>query len=775
MDAARQLFRMSLGRRLPTTTGALPVDGVHEPLLIRRDAYGVPCIRAATDADAWFGLGFCHGQDRSFQLESLLRVARGTLAEIVGAEGLPIDRLSRRIGFTRDVDVQLGMLRPDIRDAFEAYARGINAGRTAGVERKAHEFALLFTEPTPWRGADVVTMARLQSFFFAFNADAELARLKILTEDGPEALAALDPANPDWLPVSSPPGSLAAPAVDRLAEDLGAFAHLLVAGGGSNGWALAPSRTESGRPILANDPHLPPLLPSPWYLAQLATPSWTVAGASYVGAPVLPVAHNGFCAWGVTAGLVDNTDLFIERMGPDGRSVLEGDTYVPCTVRREEIRVRGGARVLEEVVETARGPVVGPALDGEVGAVSIKVFWLGNLPIEGLLAVHKAAGFEEFRQLFARWPAPAFNVMYADRAGTIGWQLVGAVPRRKKGWGVIPLPGWDAEAGWEDEPVPFDQMPFVADPGGGFVATANNPPHAPGAQPFLGVDFIDAYRLGRIVQMLGDRPRWDVPSVQRMQHDVQSLPWEELRATVLAAAAGSPDAEQAGRLLEAWDGRVAADSPGAAVFELFVAELSRRVARAKARRSAPYALGKGFAMLLPATTFSFRRVGHLVRLLRQQPEGWFAHSWQEEVAQALAATVRTLRGTFGDDPAGWAWGRIRPLTLRHPVGDRKPLDRVFNLGPFPFGGDANTIVQAAVEPLDPLANPGYIPSLRAVFDVGAWEESRFVLPSGQSGNPLSPHYDDQLPLWRSGRSIPVAFAEHEVERAAVDVLQLLPR
>jgi penicillin G amidase len=775
MDVARRLFRLSLGRRLPTTNGAVSVSGIHGPLLIRRDAYGVPCVRATTDADAWFGLGFCHGQDRSFQLESLLRVARGTLAEILGQAGLPIDRLSRRIGFARDVDVQLGMLRPDIRDGCEAYARGINAGRAVGVEDKAHEFALLFAEPTLWRGSDVMTMARLQSFFFAFNADAELARLKILTEDGPEVLAALDPANPDWLPVSSPPGSLAGPAVDRLAEDLGAFAHLLGGGGASNGWALAPSRTETGRPILANDPHLPPLLPSPWYLAQLATPGWTLAGASYVGAPVFPVAHNGFCAWGITAGLVDNTDLFLERMGPDGRSVLEGEGYVPCAVSREEIRVRGGRPVVEEVATTARGPVVGPALEGEVGAVSMKVFWLDPLPIEGLLRAHKAGSFEEFRELFARWPAPAFNVMYADRSGTIGWQLVGAVPRRKKGWGVFPLPGWDPGAGWEDEPVPFPQMPYVADPEGGFVATANNPPHAPGSEPFLGVDFIDGYRIGRIVQLIGERPRWDVPSAQRMQLDVQSLPWAELRETVLAAATGSPDAELAGGLLEAWDGRVAADSTGAAVFELFVAELSRRVVRAKARRSASYALGKGFALLLPATTFSFRRVGHLVRLLREKPEGWFAHPWEAEVAQALAATVRSLRAGFGDEPSAWAWGRIRPLTLRNPVGDRKPLDKVFNLGPFPFGGDANTIAQGAIEPLDPLANPGYIPSLRAVFDVGAWQESRFVLPGGQSGNPLSPHYDDQLPLWRSGRSIPIAFTEHEVERAATSVLQLLPK
>jgi penicillin G amidase len=780
LDAARTLFGLALGRRLPVTHGTLSVPGTDGAILIRRDDHGIPHIQATSDDDAWYGIGFCHGQDRCFQLESLLRVARGTLSELVGRDGIPVDRLARRIGFVQGIDEQLASLRPHARAACEAYARGVNAGATLGLPRRPHEFALLARNRTPWRAADVIAMAKLLAFFFAFNADTELARLKILTEDGRDALTELDPAYPDWMPVSSPPGALAGKAVDRLAEDLGEFTELLGGGGASNGWAIAGSRTLSGRPILANDPHFPPMLPSPWYLAHLSAPEWSLTGASYVGSPVFPVASNGFCAWGMTAALIDTTDLFIERMGPDGASVAEaaedgGATkFVPCRVRREEIRVRGGRNVVEEVVETPRGPVVGPALDGEVGAISFKVFWLEPRPIDGLFGVHRARSFEEFRGLFEQWPAPAFNVMYADTSGTIGWQLIGEVPTRRKGWGTIPLSGSDLGAGWDPEPVPFDRMPHVADPEGGFVATANNAPHAGGQEPFLGVDFADGYRLARIVEMIRERPKWDVPGVQRMQLDHAALPWEEMRDTVLAAASDDPDARAAAELLAAWDGRAEADRTGAAVFELFVAELSRRVVRARAKRSARYALGEGFALLLPITTFSVRRVGHLVRLLREQPEGWFDRSWAEEISDALAATVRGLRSAFGEDPSAWAWGTIRPLTLRHPVGDRKPLDRIFNIGPFPFGGDANTVVQAAVNPLDPLANPGYIPSLRAVFDVGEWEASRFVLPSGQSGNPLSPHYDDQLALWRSGRSLPIAVTEREVERATTSILQLLP-
>jgi penicillin amidase len=227
-------------------------------------------------------------------------------------------------------------------------------------------------------------------------------------------------------------------------------------------------------------------------------------------------------------------------------------------------------------------------------------------------------------------------------------------------------------------------------------------------------------------------------------------------------------------MLKAWDGLVAADSAGATVFEFFLAEMGRRIVEAKAPRAARWILGKGFAPLFPYSMLSMRRVGHLVRVVREQPEGWFERPWQEEMADALAAVIRTLRERYGTDLEQWSWGRVRPLTLRHSVGERAPLDRVFNRGPFAWGGDANTVGQAAADPADPTANPLAIASLRMVVEVGNWDASRFVLPGGQSGNPLSPHYDDLLSLWQRGEGVPIAWSPTKVEQATRSILRLVP-
>ena len=775
MSWQRLLFRLLLGARLPLARGTLLLDAIERPARITRDRWGIPHIEAETDHDAWFALGFCHGQDRAFQVEMLYRVTTGRMAELAGRDALPIDRLARRVGFVQAARAQLALSPPDLRSMLEAYVAGVHAGATRGLRRVPHEFVLLRGRPTRWTAADALAVIGLQSFLLASNWDVELARYKVLLADGPDALAALDPTYPEWLPVTTPSGATAGPAVDRLAEDLAAFREASQPGGASNNWAVAAARTATGRPILANDPHLGATLPPHWYLAHVRTPGWAIAGASFVGGPAFPAGHNGHAAWGITAGLVDNTDLFIEEIGPDGTSVRQGDGFMQCELRDERIEVRGRGPVVERVLVTPRGPIVGPALDAEAGAVSLCATWLRARPVEGLLRLHEVRSFAEFRRCFERWPVLPLNMVYADAGGTTGWQLTGEAPRRRGGNNAFPLPGASNAVGWEAESVPFDQMPHVQDPPEGFVATANAKPAQDGAGPHLGFDWLDGYRLERVAAVLAERADWDVAATAALQLDVLSGPWRDLRDVVLAAPRSAPDTAAALQLLRTWDGRMSADSPAAAVFELFLAEIARRVARAKAPNSYEWVLGRGFHPLLaPHTAFLARRTGHLVRLLREQPEGWFPRPWAEEIAHALAAAVETLRGRFGADPRRWSWGRVRPVMLVHAVGQRRPMNRVFNLGPFPWGGDTNTVAQASVDLLDPAANPGYIASLRVVIDVGAWENSRFVLPGGQSGNPMSPHYADQLPLWRHGAGIPIPWSEAAVRAAAVDTLELTP-
>ncbi|HEX2193684.1 MAG TPA: penicillin acylase family protein [Candidatus Limnocylindria bacterium] len=751
------------------------VAGVSAPIRIRRDRWAIPHVDAASAADAWFGLGFCHAQDRTFQLELMLRIGRGTLAELVGRGGVVADRMSRRLGFGRVATVQLPLLADSVRAALDAYVGGVNAGLAVGLGRRPLEFALLRARPSHWRPEDVLAFAGLQAFALSANWDTELARLKVLLDDGPDALMALDPRPPEALPVTVPVGAQVGPAIDRLAADVRAFLSVAPPGGGSNNWALAGSRTATGAPLLANDPHLAPRLPAPWYLAHLRCPEWEVAGASFVGAPVLPAAFNGHAAWGITAALTDQSDLFVEELASDGRGVRGPDGWQRCEVRDEVIAVRGGADVVERVVVTPRGPLIGPLLDGSPAAVSLSAVWLQGLPIRGFLDTVAARDFDSFRAPFAEWPGPALNIVYADRDGHIGYQLVGQLPRRRGGNGTLPLPAWLPRAAWESDLVPFADMPCALDPEPGFVASANNRPVPDGTGPFLGADFMDGYRQARIVEALRDDDAWDVAACQRLQLDVECLPWRSLRSMLLGISPPDDPARLGLELLRAWDGRVAVDSAAASVYEAWLAEMSERVARAKAPSAWRYALGAGFGDLVPLTSLHTAAVGRLVGVLDERPDGWFADGWEAQAAAALSAAVKRLRREHGPDPAAWSWGRLRTLTLRHPMGDQPMLAPTFNLGPVPFPGDTSTPLQAASGPLNTFGNPGFLPNLRAVVDLADADAGRWSLAGGQSGNPLSPHYRDLFEVWLRGDGVPIAFGAEAVAAASVNELRLEPR
>lgn len=774
MNLARDVFRWLFGRRLPTTNGEITINGIRSAITIRRDRYGIAYVGAENDADAWFGLGFCHGQDRAFQLERYLRIVRGTLSEVVGPSGLPVDRVSRRIGLARAAQGQIRAMDRESQTLLQAYAGGINAGSTRGCRRPAHEFSLLRIHPTQFKPADCLAIANLLSLFNATNWDCELARLKVLTEHGPEAVLALDHISAEGIQSEQVSITGMSRAVENLDKDLAQFTALVGRGGGSNNWVLAPSRTSSGRPLLANDPHLPAFLPSYWYLAHVRTPEWAVAGASFAGAPAFLIGHNGTAAWGVTTGMVDNTDLYLEQIGPDGRSVRRGDEFVPCPVRQEIIRVKGGEPVVEEVLETPRGPIVGPALLGEVGAISFQATWLQPRPISGLFRIHRARSFDEFRRAFEQWPVSSYNLVYADIHGDIGWQLIGDTPKRKKGRGTIPLPGWDPEAGWEEEPVPFKEMPHADNPAGGILATANNKPETGPDAPYLGIDFDEGYRVERIMEVLQTRRDWDVAGMQALQMDLSCLPWRELRSVVLALPQTGPVLDRALSLLKAWDGFLHPSSPAAALFEFFLSEMARRIALVKAPNAVRWVLGEGFSELAPLTTLIVRRTRHLVNLARTQPSGWFERSWPEEMADALSSAMAHLEETYGKEIDKWAWGRVRPLVL-DPLGRMPgPLARVFRIGPVPLGGDCNTLAAAVGDPQNPTASPITIPTLRMVLDVGNWDQSKFSLPCGQSGNPCSPHYDDLLPLWLKGDGVAIAWSDEAVKESAQECLKLTP-
>lgn len=773
MDPIKLAFRALLGRRLPVTSGTLQVSGIEQPVTIRRDGYGVPYIEAQTDADAWYGLGFCQGQDRAFQIETLVRVCRGTVSELVGPGALQLDRLSRRIGFHHYAKQQIELVHPEIRTSLEAFARGVNDGNTAGCRQRAHEFALLRARPMPVGIADV--LAGLKYVAFSLSTWSEkLSRLIVLREDGPEAVSALADSYAPWLRASVPVGAPAGPALNRLASDLAQLAEVLGWQGGSNAWAVGASRTATGRPILANDPHLGATVPPPWYLAHVRTPHWAIAGAVYLGSPAFGAGHTDVSAWGATAGLVDNIELYLEHIGGDGRSVRGRDGWVPCEVRRETICVKGRPPVVEEILVTPRGPVISPALKGDLGALSMHATWMDPRPVQGVLALHRVQSFADFRRAMSQSAGLSLGMVYADTSGAIGYQLTGDVPQRTGLWGTVPLPGWDDSRNERRAEVPFDQMPHAANPETGYVATANNKPSADVEGPYLGMFWHDGYRCTRIAELLEQRHDWDLESTQHMQMDQGSIPWREMRESVMSVPAATAEGRVALELLGRWDGSLSSDSAAASAFKFFLSEMAQRITQTKAPNSYGWATGRGFNPLRGHSVVSGYQMSLVVRLLNERPDGWFQRPWAEEIADALSTAVQRLQERFGPSPDAWAYGQVRPLILTHSFAARRPLDRVYNLGPFPCGGDGQTIAAAHHDAYDPARSPGGISNLRMALDVGNWEKNHFALAGGQSGNPLSPHYADLLALWRRGEGITIPWSQERIAQIARSTLRLEP-
>lgn len=777
-------FGAMLGRRLQSHGGRHQV-GCRRPITLRRDEHGVAYIDAHDEHDAWFGLGFCHGQDRAGQLEITARLTRGTLSEVLGPTGLSIDRAMRLIGVHRAAESQITTLDPDIRDQLAAYCAGVNAALSSSDVARSHEHALLRCAPSIWEPADVIAFGLLTCCFLPSNWDVELARLIIMTRDGADAVDALDPTWRPDLPLTSPPGAAAGPAsADFVLRDLEALRSFIGASGGSNAWAVQARKSATGRPLMCNDPHLPASLPNLGYLARVKCPSFAVAGISIAGIPAFITGHNGHAAWGATAAQVDNADLFLEELSPDGRQVRHGDVFESCLETVENIRVKGQEDVQLRIIRTPRGTVVARANDsdasifeplpmaGRANALSLAATWLERRPTRSLLGAHKVRSFEQFREVCAASAGCSYSLIYAD-SNDVGWVLATEAPRRKFGHGSLPLPGWRSEVGW-DGIAGSSELPWTKNPAEGFVCCANNKPVADhDTSVFLGHDFLDGYRQRRIASQLASRDDWNVDRMLVLQTDVQCGSFAELRDIILRIPPEGEDARRALDILKHWDGRVTADSLGASVHELFMSAVNRRVCERLAPNSFRWASGKGVMKLIPTTCWNARRASFVSQLIRERPLGYVS-DWDQELSAALADAIKLLRERHGSDESAWVWGNIRPLTLRHRLGDKKPLDRIFNIGPLPGWGDGTTVNQAGMDFSEPFRHTTVTAHLRSVFDIGNWGASRFVLLGGQSGNPLSRHYSDFVPLYLRGQGVPVHWDDPVVARHAVSTTTLVP-
>lgn len=728
------------------------LPGLQRPCQVAFDRFGVPHVQAQSLRDAFFVQGFLHARERFFQMELARRAAAGRLAELLGPKAVPLDVRFRRWGLWEAARRQRQQLEGEAEAVLAAYAAGVNAAfATLPPWRLAPECLFLGCQVEPWVPEDTLAVGLLLQSDLTWAAGEELRRARELAALGGARVAALwgwtEEQVEAWVPAPS------APRPDGALPVLPTFS-----GVGSNNWAVMGSRSASGWPLLANDPHVGVANPATWYEIHLQAPGLAVAGASVPGTPGVLVGHNQQVAWGLTMVMLDDQDLFRLTLDREGKRERFGDSWLPLQVQEQKVRVRGEKAPRSLTVKRSlHGPIIREE-EGEVLALAWSALQARS-PVGCFLRLAQAQSAEEAMASFSSCESPALNLVVADRQGHVGWQVTGRVPRRGRGAGRLPAPGDDPAWAWQGF-EPFHTNPRLFDPPAGLLATANHDPFAEGDFPppaFPG-EFAGPERVRTIRRTLASRQDWDVAGFLSLQLDVHNPQAEALLAALrpMLQQLAHPAAKQ----LLAWDGRMSADSKEALLWAEFLRALIRRVGGDEAKATG-----------LDRSPLSAAAILRLV--LGQLDAAWWddvttpqREEAQEMVARALAEAVERA--------AGKRWGEAHQVLFAHPLGSVPLLGWLFNAGPFPVGGAGPCLNATAYRALGDDFTVVALPSLRFVADLSNWDNSRMVLPLGQSGHPLSRHARDQLPLWLSGQAHTMPFSAQAVAEAAVRVTTLVP-
>jgi penicillin amidase len=738
---------LALRSSLPMVEGRLSVPGLHGEITIARDADGVPTITASNDEDAVFGLGFVHAQDRLFQMELQRRYGAGRLAEIFGSQAVGTDTQMRILGFYRAAEAELTQLSPTVRHGLEAYGAGVNAYLASRGWVLPLEFVLLHFSPEPWRPADTLVWGKLINFQLGGNYRGELLRARLARMISPGDLTFLYPDYP-----KDAPTTLAAllPIYRRLplTELYAALPEALGPRFASNNWVVDGAHTESGKPLLANDPHLAFGAPGFWYLARLKTPEHDIAGGTVAGTPMVLIGHNERIAWGFTTTTADIEDLFIEKLDPaDPNRYLTPDGSAPFVTRQETIAVRDAAPLAVTVRTTRHGPVISDSLSagsadpGYVLALAATFLDGDDRTAEALWDIDRATDWSGFGEALKNFVGPPQNIVYADAGGTIGFIMPGRVPIRRKGDGWMPVPGWSGEYDWQGY-IPFDELPQATNPASGHFVSANNKIVPSGYPHFISRDWDLPNRAQRIEELLMAMPRQSPEASAAIQADTLSIMARRLVPLMTRVVPASDMAREAVERLRAWDFRMDADKVEPLLFTAWLRVFARSVL---------------FARLGEAAADYWDLKPQIIEAVLTERPDWCGDgkaptsTCDTRLVETLDAALDELRQAYGSEMAQWQWGRAHVAEFPNPV-----LDRVQGLRdwlrvaiPTPGGYDTINRGPSLIRDDEHPYLQRFGAGLRIISDLAAPQETRMIAAPGQSGNPLSGHYADLLARWRA--------------------------
>jgi penicillin amidase len=743
-------------RPLPQQRGTIELGGLEGPVRVRRDRWGVPHIEAEAQHDLYFAQGFVHGQDRLWQMDFYRRAVSGRVSEMAGPEGLPIDRLMRTLGIRRAAEREAAALDPRLLALLERFCEGVNAA-AAEATAMPFEMQLLRLEFEPWRPVDILGLGKLLAFGLSTNWERELLRADMLRALGPELTARLDPAYPADNPVVtqeawSGDGLAIVEQIDAVRRAMGLAAEA----SGSNNWAVSGALSATGGPLIAGDPHLPPSMPGIWYQVGLRHRDRFVRGASLPGLPGIYMGQNNDVCWTFTNAMADVQDLFVERV--EGEAYLFEDEWRPLQIEREEIAVKGREPVQLEVRSTHHGPIVNEALGADADE-PLALSWTALAEPTAFAGMFELLEIESGPDLVAKLEghtAPVSNLIWADRHGSIGYKLIGRLPRRRGGCPDLPKPGWSGEFEWEGR-VPYEELAEQIDPESGFLVTANNRVAGDDYPHHITSEYLDGFRAKRIEQLLGESREHDLDGFEAMQSDNLSLPGIEAARRLGRLRPSGQRETSALERLRSWDGRLDPDTIAGTIYQAFLLRLARETARAAIgdRDLCERWLDRADNGFTPHSTSPWRWHSHLMKLWEEGDEELIGRPWDELVLEALAGALDDLEERFGPDPEGWRWGRVHEMEFPHPLGEANPLLRRLLNRRLRAGGAQETVSQIAYDPNDPY-RAVWAPSWRMVADPSAPDSSRWQMFTGQSGHPASPHYDDLQEDWLRGRTQPMS-------------------
>ncbi len=772
---------------LPNYSGTIDVVGLKAPVEILRDKNAVPHIIAGSIEDASFALGYVHAQDRFWQMELMRRIGQGRLAELVpprlvGSGLVDSDRTMRGLGVYRRASESVNALSPAMRTRLDAYAAGVNARLADDDQQFGLELTMIKLlsggryRPDPWRPADSLVWAKLMALGLDGNWRAELLRLRLSQKIGEDGVKFLIEPSGDSKDSTLSMVMAAVKDIDLDRIFHGTDNEVTRKREASNEWVLSGAHAVSGRPLLANDPHLGFSFPGVWYLARLVGPGFDIRGATSPGSPAVVLGHNGTIGWGFTTTNLDSQDVFVERVDPtDPNRYITPDGARPFAVRDETINVAWGDPVTMRVRETRHGPVIDDFVrrgdnltpQGHVLALQATALDGADTSAEGFARVGSAQNWDEFLSAARRIVSPMQNMVYADTSGNIGLISPARVPIRRKGDGSMPVPGWTSEFDWAGF-VPFDELPRVYNPVGGLIVNANGRLVPNDYRHFISKDWAEPYRQRRAAQLLGEVERHPVYGMIVMQADNLTLDAAEMLPYLLKGEPRNARAAQARDLLSRWNMFMLASRPEPLIYDAWITELQRGLLADE--------LGEDLF-----NSIAVPNVPLMVRILRDKP-GWcddggtkVAETCEAAIALALDRALDWIARRQGPDMTKWQWGREHYAVHRHPLFDGVPLLRNIASVRYPSDGGNQTLNRASPSfrgnrPFDAVHGAGY----RGIYDFSDLENSRFATPLGQSGNMLSPWARNFVERWQNLAYINIGGTRAETARSAIGTITLNP-